>query len=773
MDSGSPRALLLGKGWFPEQLGGLDRYYRDLLEHLPEARGVVVGPVRDPPANLSVAATHDAPLWRRLLAFHRHAGRGAAGVDVVDAHFALYALLPTLIGPLRRTPLVVHFQGPWADENVTQGDGSRLRHGARRALENAVYRRADATVTLTGAFKRLLVERYRVAPWGVHVVAPGVDLDRFAPGDRAGARATFGLAPGAWAVVCVRRLVPRMGIDVLLDAWEGARSHLPPGACLLIAGDGELRGELEARASAARCAGSVRILGRISDDELVDLYRAADLNVVPTRSFEGFGLVVLEAAGCGTPSVVTAVGGLPEAVMGLSGDLVVRPGDADALADRLVRAAHGALPTRRATRDFAERFGWDSVAERNARLYRRAIDDRAAHPRKLRVVYLDHVAKLSGGEIALLRLLPHLRDVNPHVVLAEDGPFADKLVQAGISSEVLPLSDRARELRKARVTPRGVPFRAGLDTALYVLRVARRLRRLQPDVVHTNSLKAGLYGSIAARLAGVPVVWHVRDRISPDYLPKPAVWLVRALARRVPHQVVANSEATMSTLNPKRDPAVVYSVVPEVVANPSRAYERPDDATVFGMVGRLAPWKGQDLFLRSFAEAFDGGRERARIVGSVMFGEAEYEQELHRLAGELGISDRVDFRGFREDVWPELGAMHVLVHASRTPEPFGQVVLEGMAAGLAVVATDAGGPAELIEDRRTGRLFAIDQGDDLTRVLRELADDGFQRDRLGAAARAEIRRYEPAVVAQQMMGIYGRAMAPPRRRTKRSTPSPP
>ena len=68
--------------------------------------------------------------------------------------------------------------------------------------------------------------------------------------------------------------------------------------------------------------------------------------------------------------------------------------------------------------------------------------------------------------------------------------------------------------------------------------------------MHTNSLKAGVYGSLAARLAGVPVVWHVRDRIADDYIPKPAVRIVRTLIRHLADGVIANSTATLETLPP-------------------------------------------------------------------------------------------------------------------------------------------------------------------------------------------------------------------------------
>ena len=122
------RVLMLGKGWFPSELGGLDRYYRELLEHLPEATGIVVGPAGDPGPGVTAISEHTAPLARRLLAFTGAAWRQRNSADVVDAHFALYAFLPLLSG-LRKKPLLVHFQGPWAEENVAVG----MRHaGAMR-----------------------------------------------------------------------------------------------------------------------------------------------------------------------------------------------------------------------------------------------------------------------------------------------------------------------------------------------------------------------------------------------------------------------------------------------------------------------------------------------------------------------------------------------------------------------------------------------------------------------------------------------------------------
>jgi glycosyltransferase involved in cell wall biosynthesis len=747
------RVLMLGKGWFPAQLGGLDRYYRDLLEHLPEAVGVVVGPAPGAPPSVLAASRHDEPLPRRMLAFWRATQRAhVQGVDVIDAHFALYALLPLLIGRLRRVPTVVHFQGPWAHENVSAGDASSWRLVARRRLEREVYRRADATVVLTSAFRRTLVEHYRVAPWNVEVLAPGVDLDRFSTGDRTGARGRFECADGEWLAVCVRRLIGRMGLEHLLEAWAAARSELPVGSRLLIAGDGPMREELEHRAQAPDLIGSVRLLGRISDDDLVELYRAADLGVVPTTSFEGFGLVVIEAAACGTPTLATSVGGLPEVVGPLDPTLLVPGGDQQALADRIVAASAGCVPERRATRSYAERFDWREVARKHRTIYSRVLN--RTSDQRLKVVYLDHVGELSGGELALLRLLPHLDEVNPHVILAEDGLFADRLVEAGISVEVLPLRGATRQLRKDAIRPGQVPARAAFDTIAYVARLSARLRTLRPDLVHTNSLKAGVYGSLAARAAGVPVVWHVRDRLTRDYLPGPAIRLIGGMMRHLTVGVVTNSRATSSTLDLPRAPVVVHSPLGAALPRMSDRDPRDVESCTFGMVGRIAAWKGQDLFIRAFARAFPAGSERAVIVGSPMFGEKAVEDGLRKLVATLDIEDRVDFRGFRENVWAELQAIDVLVHASTTPEPHGQVVVEGMAAGLPVVVPNEGGPAEIVTDGVTGRVFVARDVVSLSQVLVELRASPETRARLGMMARDAVEPFQPSNVATTLQSVY-------------------
>ena len=229
-----PSVLMLGQGWFPDQLGGLDRYFRCLLEHQPEARGSSSGRSTAPPSGCSPypAMTHRCSgAWSRSgppRVARRVTPRSSTPIS--RSTRSCPCSRPTRPEPTSGRP----FPGSVGRRERRAGRPVAAAAGRlRRGLERLVYRRADRIVVLSSAFRRLLVERYRVSPWRVRVEPPGVDLERFSPGDRASARARFGLEDARVRRRCVRRLVPRMGLDVLLEAWAQALADLPPDAQLL------------------------------------------------------------------------------------------------------------------------------------------------------------------------------------------------------------------------------------------------------------------------------------------------------------------------------------------------------------------------------------------------------------------------------------------------------------------------------------------------------------------------------------------------------------
>jgi glycosyltransferase involved in cell wall biosynthesis/GT2 family glycosyltransferase len=375
----------------------------------------------------------------------------------------------------------------------------------------------------------------------------------------------------------------------------------------------------------------------------------------------------------------------------------------------------------------------------------------------IRVVFVDHCAQLSGGELALARLITGLsRDIQPHVVLGEHGPIEQHLLAAGATVEVMPLDRSVGATHRDEVRIGFDGARRAGATVREIRRLERRIRELRPDVVHTNSLKAAVYGGVAGRLAGVPVVWHIRDRIANDYLPRAAAIAIKSLALVVPNAVVFNSQATREACKvPVRfsvipSPVIYDGVVGQPTPDPAHGHTAPH----FVMLGRLAPWKGQDVFLRAFAAAFPRGRETATIAGAAMFGEDAYAEQLVELARTLDIADRVEFAGFVDDISQLLAKSDAVVHASVLAEPFGQVVVEGMAAGLPVIASGAGGPLEVITDEVDGLLFPPGDVDALANQMQRVATDGLLRARLGAAARRRAQDFTPDRIAAAVEGVW-------------------
>jgi glycosyltransferase involved in cell wall biosynthesis len=375
------QTLQLGMGWFGERAGGLNRVYAQLVDELSrdgvELHGLVTGSAEV--ARVSHGLVHafapaDAPLLARMRALRTAASAWLRERPdaLIVSHFALNAL--PVLAHARRHPLVVHFQGPWGEESRVEGEGA-LAVFAKERVERAVYRRAAQAIVLSTAFRDVLAQRYRVPERRIHVVPGGVDVARFAIStSREACRRALGWPEGRPIVLCVRRLVRRVGVDTLVDAAAELRKRVPE-ALVLIAGRGPLEAVLEARIVARGLANHVRLLGFVADNRLPAAYRAADLTVVPTAALEGFGLVTAESLAAGTPCVVTPVGGLTDVVAPLAPQLVSASPSAADVADTLARALLGglALPSAAQCASYArDRFDWPVVAAQVRRVYEQA-----------------------------------------------------------------------------------------------------------------------------------------------------------------------------------------------------------------------------------------------------------------------------------------------------------------------------------------------------------------------------------------------------------------
>jgi len=396
---------------------------------------------------------------------------------------------------------------------------------------------------------------------------------------------------------------------------------------------------------------------------------------------------------------------------------------------------------------------------------------------KTTVLYLDHTAKAGGAEFCMLRLLGALDParVRPIVVFADEGAAPEMFRAAGLETHVIPLSGEIREVRKDTLGGPAFlhPGRA-LALGSYALRIRRFAKERGAGIIHTNSMKAHFYGGAAGRLAGIPVLWQIRDFIDTSYLPWPAVRLVRLLARSVPSHVVAPSQSVMDKIQSGtgregRRSGENFSVVhdglgesdlgdapaPEAPGAPAAEWRLP---VRVGIVGRLAAWKGQHIFVQAAAKLLKAGHQaKFLVIGAPLFGEHSYEEELRQMAVSLGIAEHVEFLGFRRDVGAVMRTLDILVHASTSADPFPNVILEGMALGLPIVGSNGGGVPEMIVDGESGRLSPMGDAGGLARSLESYLRDPAGAKAIGRAGSIRVRQHFTAArSAREIEEIYGR-----------------
>ena len=252
------------------------------------------------------------------------------------------------------------------------------------------------------------------------------------------------------------------------------------------------------------------------------------------------------------------------------------------------------------------------------------------------------------------------------------------------------------------------------------------------------------------------------------YLPQFAVKMMRFLAARVPAFVIANSQSTLDQLHlaVAKPGAVVPSGVDpqgEVVYDGIASGIPPlaPDTLMSGplriaIVGRLTGWKGQHIFLEAASKLVEAGIDaQFLIAGTAMFGEDSYVSELHSQVDRLGLQGKVQFLGHVDPIDAFLPTVSILVHASTSPEPFGQVVIEGMAAGIPVVATDGGGVKETVVHGETGLLVPMGNSQALADALRMLIDRPELRAKLSTKGRQRVlRHFTASITARKVERVY-------------------
>lgn len=378
------------------------------------------------------------------------------------------------------------------------------------------------------------------------------------------------------------------------------------------------------------------------------------------------------------------------------------------------------------------------------------------------VLYLHSSAGRYGADRQLHAIASGLDPDRYHaiVVLPESGELATDLRTAGVEVLIRPLA----VLRRSLMSPAGVG-RVAASWFADAGGLGRLARSRDVAIVHTNT-SVTLGGAAAARVAGIPHVWHVREIYAGFDRWFPAYRRLLMTADALP----CVSRATCEQFDGghgRADVHVLHDGLAFDVRAAGRAASRAalgldPDAFAVAVLGRISGWKGQDVLVRALAAPALRDRDDvvAVVAGQPWKGEARHLRELFELAGSLGVRERVHHVGFRDDVEHVYGAADVVAVPSKQPDPLPNAALEAAAAGCCVVAARHGGLPEILDDGRTGLLVPPVDPVALSDALRSLADDPTRREALGTAAAADVHaRFGTDRMLGEVQSLYDRLLA--------------
>jgi glycosyltransferase involved in cell wall biosynthesis len=383
----------------------------------------------------------------------------------------------------------------------------------------------------------------------------------------------------------------------------------------------------------------------------------------------------------------------------------------------------------------------------------------------MRLVYLSPVGVLGGAERCLLQVMAAMHRQEPDsriaLVAGSPGELLERAQAAGIEVCLLPMPAEMAQfgenvlhrkhgpLSLARLGMRGLSVLPAVRR--YCVTLARTVRNLQGDLIHSNGLKMHLLAAIA-NLPAHKTVWHLHDFLGA----RPAMGRALRWASRRAAGAIAISQAIARdahTVLPRLRLQVVYNAIDvdhfrPTVVDPSlldtlAGMAPPSAGTLrVGLIATFARWKGQDLLLQAAARLLAQKPDRPvrfYIIGGPIYqtdGSQFSLRELREMAVRLGVAQHTGFVEFQSDPRDAFCALDIVVHASTSPEPFGLTIAEAMACGRPVIVAQAGGAAELFVSGVDAVGVTPGDAEALARAIGELAGDPGRRAALGTSARA-------------------------------------
>jgi glycosyltransferase involved in cell wall biosynthesis len=392
----------------------------------------------------------------------------------------------------------------------------------------------------------------------------------------------------------------------------------------------------------------------------------------------------------------------------------------------------------------------------------------------VRVLYTNHTSQVSGGEWSLLRLLEALPPEYTPTLACPSGALAEAARNLGVPVRTIAGTDASLRFHAVHTT------RALYDAGSTTRELAQLTREIKPDLVHANSIRAGMMAAAAAARAPVPTVAHVHDRLPQGRVP---TFMLKRMVHGVDGLFACSSYVAepLWALHPSPAVKVVYNPVDVNQFDPSaisretaRSRLGLDQTTaVLVVVAQIIPWKAQDDAIRILAELKRVHPDVCLLlVGSPKFtnraarwDSKAFVSRLDQLISSLGVQEEVRFLGERDDVPEVLRAADIALLPS-WEEPFGMCVIEAMAMGLPVLATNVGGPREVITDGKDGLLLPPREPATWAAAAGPLLREKGLRTSMGRAARERVvDEMNTANYVERVLAGYAASLRHSRRRT--------
>ncbi|NET72290.1 MAG: glycosyltransferase family 4 protein [Sphaerospermopsis sp. SIO1G2] len=389
----------------------------------------------------------------------------------------------------------------------------------------------------------------------------------------------------------------------------------------------------------------------------------------------------------------------------------------------------------------------------------------------MKIVFVNPVGVIGGAERAILTIMDALiktnTDIKISLIVGTDGPMIAEANKLGVEVQLLQLPTEFNQLGDSSLKGNSkIIGRLKLLLQLsslapslwqYLRKFRQTIKLLQPDIIHTNGIKANLITSLAG-VKNIPIIWHIQD----FYGSRPLVAQLLKFASQRATKAIAISQAISEDVKktlPGLPVEVIYSAIDINYFSPINS--PANDPIKIGLVATFARWKGHDIFLEAGSEIMKTHPNlniQFCIVGGAIYktrGSQFSEQELRQKAKDLDIANNVEFLGFQQDIVQAYRNLDIVVHGSTQPEPFGLAIVEAMSCGKPVIVSQAGGAAELFTHNYDAIGVPPGQPKTLASAILDLVEHPEKRHQLSVQARQTVQqRFSHERLGKQILAVY-------------------